>query len=713
MPVSFLSAVDCADAIIARVGKQLRVATPLAAGKPVAVLNAIYQKAKNDPSIDLKIYTALTLAKPRGKSLLEKRFLEPFSERVFGGYPDPQFHLDRESGRLPANVQVIEFYFPAGRQLGSRHSQENYVSSNYTHVARDVLDAGVNVIAQLVAVADDEDDFSMSCNPDIALDLLHAIGGREDVAFVAQVNRRLPFMYGDAVVPRQSYDFVLDAPQFDHPIFAPPKLPISEVDHMIGLYGSTLIRDGGELQIGIGAVGDALVYSLLLRHQQNDDYLAVLQDLGIAEKFDGIIRRIGDTEPFRQGLLGATEMFVDSFMHLIDHGIIKRRVYDHAILQRLLNEGLISEEVNARTLYHLIDRRAIHPRLDHGDFLFLKKFGILRDGVEYESGHLILSDGTRIEADLNQEDCADRITEQCLGERLRNGAIVHGAFFLGPQVFYDWLNGMPKEKRKLIHMKSVTKINQLYGHEEIDRLHRKGARFVNTCMMMTLFGAAVSDGLADGRVVSGVGGQYNFIAMAHALPDGRALLQLRSTREQDGKVQSNIVFNYGHVTIPRHLRDILITEYGIADLRGKTDAEVAAALIEVADSRFQEDLVRQAKQAGKLNADYQVPEPFRNNYPETIHQRLAKHRAKGLFPALPFGTDFTEDELVLAKALKSLKKKSTSKVEILKLLLRPLAPSQASTESCMRRMALESPVTMKEKFYARLLRAELARVVLP
>ena len=123
MPVTFTSEFDCADAIIARVGKQLRVATPLAAGKPIPILNALYRRAKEDPEIKLEIYTALTLAKPRGKSLLERRFLEPFTERVFGDYPDPEFHLDREQGRLPPNVRVIEFYFPAGKQLDNRHSQ--------------------------------------------------------------------------------------------------------------------------------------------------------------------------------------------------------------------------------------------------------------------------------------------------------------------------------------------------------------------------------------------------------------------------------------------------------------------------------------------------------------------------------------------------------------------------------------------------------------
>lgn len=711
MPDIFTSEFDCADAIIARVGKQLRVATPLAAGKPVPILNALYRQAKEDPEIALEIYTALTLARPRGKNLLERRFLEPFTERVFGDHPDPEFHMDREQGRLPPNVRVIEFYFPAGRQLGNRHSQENYVSANYTHVARDLLDAGVNVIAQLVAVDKDEEGFSLSCNPDISLDLMAALHGRDDLAFVAQVNRNLPFMFGDAVVARDCFDLVLDDPRFDHRIFAPPKLPVSDADHMIGLYASTLIKDGGELQVGIGALGDALVYSMLLRHQDNCVYRNVLGALGVEKKFGTVIRTKGDTSRFEKGLFGATEMFVDCFMHLIDAEIMKRRVYDHAILQRLLNEGAITEDVTRETFYHLLERHAIHPRLTAKDFRFLKTFGILRAGVEYKDGYLILEDGTRIEADLNQEFCADRLFARCLGKRMENGAIVHGAFFLGPQGFYDWLNAMPKEKRRLIHMKSVTRINQLYGHEELDRLHRKDARFVNTTMMVTLLGGAVSDQLADGGVVSGVGGQYNFVAMAHALPDGHALLQLRSTREERGRLYSSIVFNYGHITIPRHLRDILITEYGIADLRGKTDSEVVAALIEIADSRFQDALVRKAKQAGKLRKDYSIPEQFRNNFPETIQTHMARLRSEGLFPPLPFGTDFTDEELVLGRALKALQKKATSKRKILQLILRAAAGSNEVPKSYLRRMGLETPKTLEEKLYARLLRAELGSLL--
>jgi len=711
MPVSFSNEYDLADAIIERVGKTLRLAAPLAAGKANHVLNALYQRAREDPGITFEIYTALTVSKPRGKSLLEKRFIEPFADRLFGDYPNLDYHYDREDGTLPANVRIIEFYFPAGKQLDSRHSQENYVSSNYTHVARDLLDAGVNVISQIVAVDDEEDDFSLSCNPDVTPDLMDTLGGREDVVFVAQINRNLPYMYGDAVVKKDSFDFILDNPAYDFPIFAPPKMPVSDADHMIGLYVSCLIKDGGELQVGIGALGDSLVNALVLRHGQNDIYQEVLRAFDVETRFGDVVARKGGTEPFTEGLLGATEMLVDCFMFLVDAGILKRRVYDHVILQRLINEGLVTETVDRDMLYHLLERRAIHPVLRPDDFRFLQHFGIFHGGLTFDNGCIYFEDGSHVEADFNQEANADRICEACLGEQLTNGAIIHGGFFIGPQAFYDWLRQMPKEKRRLINMRPVTRINQLYGHEALDRLHRKNARCVNSCLKMTLFGAAVSDGLDDGRVVSGVGGQYNFVAMAHELSDGHSVIQVRSTRTEHGRVLSNIVFNYGHATIPRHLRDIVVTEYGIADIRGKTDTEIAAALIEVADSRFQESLIAEAKRAGKLRADYQLPERCRNNTPGSISERLAPFKTRGLFARFPFGTDFTDEELVLGKALKSLKVKAESKAQLIRMLLSSPGISESELAPYLERMALVAPRSFEEKLSARLLKVALAEVL--
>ena len=91
------------------------------------------------------------------------------------------------------------------------------------------------------------------------------------------------------------------------------------------------------------------------------------------------------------------------------------------------------------------------------------------------------------------------------------------------------------------------------------------------------------------------------------------------------------MWNYGHCTIPRHLRDVVITEYGIAAIRGREDREVIAALINIADSRFQEELLRQAQAAGKLSRDYRIPDLYRNNTPASLDRMLAAQRRAGLF----------------------------------------------------------------------------------
>ena len=88
-----------------------------------------------------------------------------------------------------------------------------------------------------------------------------------------------------------------------------------------------------------------------------------------------------------------------------------------------------------------------------------------------------------------------------------------------------------------LSMTRVSDINQLYGgREALDALQRRHARFFNICMMATALGDAVSDALENGQIVSGVGGQYNFVAMAHAIAGGRSALMLRSTRNSRGRV---------------------------------------------------------------------------------------------------------------------------------------------------------------------------------
>jgi acyl-CoA hydrolase len=297
---------------------------------------------------------------------------------------------------------------------------------------------------------------------------------------------------------------------------------------------------------------------------------------------------------------------------------------------------------------------------------------------------------------------------------LQGGALVHAGFFLGPRAFYAALRDMPLPELRQFRMEGIRFVNDLMGPDQALKIaQRRDARFINTTMMVTLLGAAVSDGLADGRVVSGVGGQYNFVAMAHDLPDARSILALRSTRLKNGALTSNIVWNYGHITIPRHLRDIVITEYGLADLRGRTDREIIAALLNVADSRFQDALLRQAQESGKLPRDYRIPEAHRHNLPGLLEERFSLARARGLFSEFPFGTDFTREEIVLGKALKRLQAKSASRWGLAKSIAAAVGRGRipAATRPYLSRMELDAPRAPREWLWQRLLASELRELV--
>jgi Acetyl-CoA hydrolase/transferase C-terminal domain len=290
-----------------------------------------------------------------------------------------------------------------------------------------------------------------------------------------------------------------------------------------------------------------------------------------------------------------------------------------------------------------------------------------------------------------------------------DGTVLHGAFFLGPKSFYRALREMTAEQIARIQMMPVSFTNEIYGEEDSKRTARVDARFVNNAMMATLLGAAISDGLDNGQVVSGVGGQYNFVAQAFALKDARSILALEATRQAGASAQSNIRWNYGHETIPRHLRDVFVTEYGIADVRGKSDAEVIAAMLAVSDSRFQDELARAAKDAGKLPKNFEIPAAHRENVPERIAEALQPARAAGLLPAFPFGSDFTDVEQRLIPALEILQQAQRTPLRLTGLLWRGVMRTpDAADQACLARLGLDRPATLSERLYRALVSAALA-----
>ena len=630
------------DDVLARLPSHIHLGLPLGLGKANRFVNALYQRIRQLPERRLTIYTALSLGRPPLGEGLQRQFLEPFIERVFGDYIELDYLADLHRNSLPDNIRVEQFFMQPGSLLNSPAAQQDYVSSNYSHAARDINANGLNLVAQLIARdPQDASRLSLSCNPDITLDLLPMIAKRraagETILMLGHVHCDLPFMPGDAEMNAEDFDLLIDEEERTT-LFSTPNMPVSLQDHFIGLHASTLVRDGGTLQIGIGAMGDALVAALLARQADNSGYRAVLDDLDISP-WHPLIEAEGGIVPFAQGLYGCSEMFVHGLMVLVDAGIVRRKVYPDAERQALANAGMLDESLHT------------------------------------------------------------------------DGVCVHGGFILGPASFYQRLREVPHSKRSEFNMTAISFINELYGHEALKRLQRRNARFVNSAFTMTLLGAGVADQLQDGRVLSGVGGQYNFVAQGHALHDARSVIILRSWRESGGEVSSNIVWEYGHCTIPRHLRDIVITEYGIADLRGKTDRKVIEALLNITDSRFQTALIEQAQHIGKLPNDFCLDPRFANNSPERLQAIAARH--PHLFPEYPLGCDFSAQEQDLLRALNWLKSKFklTQIYELGKATLD--APAPHAFPEHLERMQLATPNGLREELYQRLLLAGLQATAKP
>jgi len=712
-----LTQTQAVDLLLAQDGAPLAVAAPLGLGKPNRLLNALYARIKAEPSRSLLLYTALSLDPPSAGSDLERRFLEPFLARQFGAdYPRLDYVVDLKAGRLPANVRVQEFYFQSGAMLGSMQAQRDYASINYTQVARDLADGELHAIVQLVARRGDGDAarYSLSCNPDVTLDVLDALAarGRPRPLVIGVVHPELPFLGGDAEVDASLFDALVDETVPAQPLFALPLGSVDLAEYAIGLHASTLVRDGGTLQIGIGALSDAIVQALLLRQQSNADYVEALHALrGNAVQGDPLVARYGGIDRFARGLYGASEMIMDGFMHLRRAGILTRRVFDDIGLQRALDAGALGATLRSGDTARLRDAGVLPARLDAGSVERLRQLGVLPADAQWRDVALRLADGGTIGSDLDDAANLALLDRALDGQPLRGGHYLKGAFLLGSKDFYAWLRALDGEDYAGLAMSRVSDINQLYGgREQLDAVQRRDARFFNTCMMATLLGAATSDALEDGRVVSGVGGQYNFVAMAHALDGGRSALLLRATRRSGRRLESNIRWSYGHTTIPRHLRDVYITEYGVADLRGKSDEACVRAMLAISDARFVDELAATAMRYGKLPGDFRVPDACRRNTPEALGERLQPFASRGLLPAFPFGSDFDAVERRLLPALLWLKKNTADARRWPRVLGALLSPGASrETDACLQRMQLADAHGMRERLLARLLRGALSR----
>jgi acyl-CoA hydrolase len=161
-------------------------------------------------------------------------------------------------------------------------------------------------------------------------------------------------------------------------------------------------------------------------------------------------------------------------------------------------------------------------------------------------------------------------------------------FAAGTRELYDWLDGNDE-----VAFLPVELVN---SPEAIGR--NRHMVTINAAMSIDIHGQVVADTIA-GAQYSGIGGHEDFVAAALSLDD-RSLVCLPSTVTLAGEVRSRIVpwFEAGTViTTPRHQVDTVVTEYGYAELQGKTVHQRGEALAAIAHPKFRDELFAAAERA--------------------------------------------------------------------------------------------------------------------
>jgi acyl-CoA hydrolase len=118
---------------------------------------------------------------------------------------------------------------------------------------------------------------------------------------------------------------------------------------------------------------------------------------------------------------------------------------------------------------------------------------------------------------------------------------------------------------------------------------------VNSAIEVDLFGQVNAE-VAGGRYVGGIGGSVDFLRAAAAAPEGRAIVALHATAK--GGTVSRVVPEVARVTALRTDVDVIVTEYGTAELAGVSEGERARRLIDLAAPDHRPALERAAKELG-------------------------------------------------------------------------------------------------------------------
>jgi acyl-CoA hydrolase len=170
-------------------------------------------------------------------------------------------------------------------------------------------------------------------------------------------------------------------------------------------------------------------------------------------------------------------------------------------------------------------------------------------------------------------------------------------FAAGTPELYDWLDG--NQDVAFLPVEVINSPELIGGNRQMTT--------INGALAIDIQGQVLADTIG-GAQFSGIGGHEDFIAGPALSLEDRALLCLPSTVTTEGELRTRIVpwFDAGAViTTPRHQVDVIVTEYGAAELQGKTVHQRGQALAAVAHPDFRDELLEAAERASGGRAPFE------------------------------------------------------------------------------------------------------------
>ena len=181
-------------------------------------------------------------------------------------------------------------------------------------------------------------------------------------------------------------------------------------------------------------------------------------------------------------------------------------------------------------------------------------------------------------------------------KNLHPGKVV-SSFCMGTQRLYDFVHDNP-----IFEFHPTEYVNDPFRIAQHDNMVS-----VNSAIEVDLTGQVCADSLGE-KFYSGIGGQVDFVRGASRSKGGRAFICLPSTAK-NGQLSRIVAFlkQGAGVTTSRGDVRYIVTEYGVADLHGRTVRERALSLIQIAHPHFRVELFEQAKRRGLVEADQPSP----------------------------------------------------------------------------------------------------------